>query len=128
MSRLLVLGSAAQMASPAPQHRNTRLLLLAYLPFFVWSLVGGVWTAAHHRFTASFGLGFLMLCAVNYLFGRRIGGITLMLGIAAVQALGAFALHAWLRLPLLMSVAFFVASLTLLLMLGPRVILSRRLR
>src|SRR5689334_21864747 len=105
-----VLGSAPQMNPPAPQHRETRLLLVAYLPFFVWSLVGGVWTAAHHRFTASFGLAFLILCAVNFAFRRRIGGITVMLGITACQALGAFALHAWLRLPLLMSVAFFVAS------------------
>jgi hypothetical protein len=108
--------------------RKTLILLAAYLPFFVWAMVGGVWTAVHHRFTASFGLAFLILCTVNYVYKRSIGGITLMLGIAACQALGAFALHAWLRLPLLISVAFFAASLTLLLMLAPRVLLSRRLR
>jgi hypothetical protein len=111
-----------------PSDRKTRILLVAYLPFFVWSMVGGVWTAAHHRFTFSFGLGFLALCAVNYAFKRRIGGVTVMLGIAACQALGAFALHAWLRLPLLLSVAFFAASMTLLLMVSPHVILTRRLR
>ena len=103
------------------------ILLVAYLPFFLWSMVGGGWTASHHRFTASFGLAYLILCAVNYVFKRRIGGVTVMLGIAACQALGAFALHAWLRLPLWISVIFFVASMTLLLMLAPRTILSRRL-
>ena len=113
-----MLGSRAQM----PLDPKTRVLLLAYLPFFVWTLVGGMWTAVHHHFTFSFGLGFLGLCAVNFVFKRRIGGITVMLGIAACQALGAFALHAWLRLPLLLSVAFFVASMTLLLLLSPRVI------
>lgn len=113
-------------ASPRRRTQTDRILLTVYLPFFVWSMVGGVWTATHHRFTTSFGLAFLMLCAVNYVFKRRIGGITLMLGIAACQALGAFALHAWLRLPLLLSVLFFVASLALLLMVSPRVILNRR--
>ena len=116
------------MATLAPQDRKTRILLAAYLPFFVWTMIGGVWTATHHRFTFSFGLAFLILCAVNYAFKRSIGGITVMLGIAACQALGAFALHAWLRLPLGISVAFFAASLTLLLLLAPRVLLSRRLR
>jgi hypothetical protein len=110
-----------------PQDRTTRILLAAYLPFFVWSMVGGVWTAAHHRFTFSFGLVFLILCAINYAFKRRIGGITLMLGIAACQALGAFALHAWLRLPIWMSVTFFVPSLVLLMMVSARVLLTPRL-
>src|SRR5262245_34338301 len=114
-------------ASPRRRVQTDRILLAAYLPFFVWSMVGGVWTAAHHRFTASFGLAFLMLCTVNYVFKRRIGGITLMLGIAACQALGAFALHAWLRLPLLLSVFFFAASLALLLLVSPRTILNRRM-
>ena len=119
-----MLGSARAM----PLEPKTRVLLLAYLPFFVWTLVGGMWTAVHHRFTFSFGLGFLGLCAVNYVFKRRIGGITVMLGIAACQALAAFALHAWLRLPLLLSVAFFAASMALLMLLSPRVMLTRRLR
>jgi len=111
-----------------PSDPKTRILVIAYLPFLVWSLVGGVWTAAHHRFTFSFGLAFLVLCAVNYAFKRRVGGVIGMLGLAAFQALGAFALHAWLRLPLLLSVAFFAASLTLLLMVAPRVMLTHRLR
>ena len=114
-------------ASSRRRTQTDRILLAAYLPFFVWSMVGGFWTAAHHRFTASFGLAFLLLCAVNYIFKWRIGGITVMLGIAACQALGAFALHAWLRLPLLLSVLFFAASLALLLMVSPRVILNRRM-
>ena len=104
-----------------------RILLAAYLPFFVWSLIGGVWTAAHHRFTFSFGLAYLGLCIISFVFRRRIDGVTVMLGIAGIQALGAFALHACLRLPLWMSATFFAASLVLLVMLSPRMLLTRRL-
>lgn len=115
-------------APPRSRNAANRILLAAYLPFFVWSMVGGVWTATHHRFTFSFGLAFLILCTINYVFKRRIGGVTLMLGIGACQALGAFALHAWLRLPLALSVIFFVASLALLIVVGARVLLTPRLR
>ena len=115
------------MTPSGPERRTTAILLLAYLPFLVWSLVGGVWTAAHHRFTFSFGLAYLALCAVSFVFKRRLGGVTVMLGLAGCQALGAFALHAWLRLPIWMSVTFFVPSLVLLVMVSARLLLTRRL-
>ena len=125
----LILAWARPSANfPLPMKSlSARILLAAYLPFFVWSMIGGVWTAAHYRFTFSFGLAYLGLCVISFIFKRRIGGVTVMLGIAGCQALGAFALHAWLRLPLWMSALFFAASLVLLLMLSPRMLLTRRL-
>jgi hypothetical protein len=105
--------------------RKTRMLLFAYLPFLVWSLVGGIWTAAHYRFTFSFGLAYLALCAVSFAFKRRLGAVTVMLGIAAFHALTAFALHALLRLPLWTSPVFLLVSLALMLAVGARV-LNRR--
>ena len=105
--------------------RKTRMLLFAYLPFFLWSLVGGIWTAANHRFTFSFALAYLVLCAISFAFKRRLGAVTVMLGIAAFHALAAFALHASLRLPLWITPVFFVVSLALLLMVSVRVINRR---
>jgi hypothetical protein len=107
--------------------RKTRMLVLAYLPFFFWSLIGGIWTAAHYRVTFSFGLAYLVLCAVSFAFKRRLGAVPLMLGIAAFHALAAFALHASLRLPLWTSPVFFVVSLALMLVVSVRV-LNRRPR
>ena len=105
--------------------RKTRMLVFAYLPFFLWSLIGGIWTAAHHRFTFSFGLAYLCLCAVSFAFKRRLGAVTAMLGIAAFHALAAFALHASLRMPLWTSALFFVLSIALLLMVSARVLRRR---
>jgi hypothetical protein len=100
--------------------RRNRLLLLAYLPLFVWSLIGAGWTMAHHRFTFSFALAYAILVAISLAFRQTIGLVIVMLGVAGCHAFGAFALLAWLRLPFWTGVVFFVLSFALLIVHGAR--------
>src|SRR3954447_1214186 len=94
--------------------RRNRLLLLAYLPLFVWSLIGAGWTMAHHRFTFSFALAYLILIAISVAFKRGVGLVIVMIGVAGCHAFGAFALNAWLRLPFWTAPVFLLSSLVLL--------------
>jgi hypothetical protein len=110
---------------PPPRRRAGRLLWLAYLPYLAWSLIGTVWTMAHHRFTFVFAGALLALAGLWFAFKRRFGIVTVMCAVAGGHALGAFSLHAWLRLPLWMSALFFLVSLVLLVIQTVRVADSR---
>jgi hypothetical protein len=97
-----------------------RLLSVAYLPLFVWSLIGAGWTTAHYRFTLSYWLAYLILVAISLAFKRTVGLVVVMLGVAWCHALGAFALLAWLRLRSWTALVFLVLSLALLIVHGAR--------
>jgi len=108
-----VLASPA-MNLAAQRRRTHLLLLLLYLPFFAWSLVGAGWTLWHHPFIRWFLGGYLLIVIVQLLFRRGIGGAVLMSGIAGCHLATAFALNTWLRLPIWTVPAFLVASIALL--------------
>jgi hypothetical protein len=91
-----------------------RVLTAAYAPFVLWSVIGSAWTFVHHRFTLAFVLAFAVFITPSLIFKRTVGSVTVMYGIAGCHALAAFALHAWLRLPLWVAGLFLAASLTLL--------------
>jgi hypothetical protein len=103
------------------------MLWLAYIPYLAWSLIGTIWTMAHHRFTFTFAGVLLFFAIVSFFFKRRVGPVTVLSAIAGSHAFGAFALHAWLRLPLWRSGVFFAVSFALLLFHATRVMVSRRL-
>jgi len=111
--------------SPEPiRARTGRLLTLAYLPLFVWSLIGAGWTTVHHRFTFPYWLAYLILIVLSLVFRRSIGAVVLMIGVGWCHALGAFALLTWLRLPSWTGLAFIVPSLALLIVNAARVMNS----
>ena len=91
-----------------------RLLSVAYLPLFVWSLIGAGWTTAHHRFTLTYWLAYLILIAISLAFKRSVGLVVVMIGVGWCHALGAFALLAWLRWRSWTAGGFLVLSFALL--------------
>ena len=97
-----------------------RLLSVAYLPLFLWSLIGAGWTTAHHRFTLSYWLAYLILVALSLAFKRSVGLVVVMLGVGWCHALGAFALLDWLRLPFWVAPVFLVLSFALLIVNAAR--------
>jgi hypothetical protein len=113
--------ACAPVKSPVSKRaRINRLLSVVYLPLFVWSLIGAGWTTAHHRFTLSYWLAYLILVAISLAFKRRVGLVVVMIGVAWCHALGAFALLAWLRLRSWTGLVFFVLSFALLIVHGAR--------
>jgi hypothetical protein len=120
-------ASLRAMKSAAPSRvRAGRLLTAAYLPMLAWSLVSGGWALMVHPFTRWFGLAYLLLVFVSLAFKRKIGGVTAMLGIGGCQMTGAFALHAWLKLPIWTAAVFLVVSFALLIVNGVRAPALRR--
>ena len=113
-------------SSPALRKRTSALLFLLYAPAFAWSLAASAWALVHHPFTRVFLLVFLGFVGIPFAFGRRPGVVTFMAGIAGAHALGAFALHAWLRFPFWTAVVFFAASLALLVAHGVRTMNAAR--
>jgi hypothetical protein len=111
----------ANMQSAAPRRRrNAQMVLLAYLPFLAWSLIGAGWTLWHHPFTRWFAGAYLLLIIWSLAYKRTIGGVTAMIGIAGCQLTTAFALHTWLRLPIWTVGVFIVASFGLLIAVASR--------
>jgi len=109
--------SSADMKLAAPMRRppiGLLRLVLAYAPFFVWSLVGFGWTLLHHPFTLWFTGAWLLVVIHSLIFKRTIGGATLMAGIAFCHITTAFALHTWLHLPIWTVAIFLVASIGLM--------------
>jgi hypothetical protein len=94
--------------------RASRVLTLAYAPVLVWSAIGSVWTFSHHRFSLVFVLVWGLAVVPSLILKRTVGNVLVMGGIAGCHMLAAFALHAWLRLPLWNAALFVVASFALL--------------
>jgi hypothetical protein len=90
------------------------ILLLAYLPFLAWSLVGAGWTLWRHPFTLWFLGGYSLIIIHQLIFRRGVGGATVMSGIGGAQMAAAFALHTWMKLPIWTVLIFLVASTALL--------------
>jgi len=123
-----MLVSPPVKSSEAMRARTGRLLTLAYLPLFVWSLIGAGWTTVNHRFTFPYWLAYLILVTLSLAFRRNIGAVVVMIGVGWCHALGAFALLTWLRLPSWTGPAFFASSFVLLIANAARVMNSRRRR
>jgi len=118
-----------RVKSPVPiRVRADRLLLLASLPWAGWTAVGAAWTFGHHPFTGALSLPLLVSATISLAVKRGVGAVTVMIGVAWCQALAAFALHAWLKLPIWASAAFFVVSFVLLIAQAQRTMNRRRAR
>jgi len=110
----------------APRHRTGAILFWLYAPLFAWSLAAAGWGLVHLPFTRVFLLVFGAFVVLPFPFGRRPGVVTFMTGIAGAHALGAFALHTWLRLSAWTAAAFLLASLALLVAHGVRAMNAAR--
>jgi len=110
------------MKSAAPVRLSTRFLasLLVYLPFFLWSMIGAGWTLWRHPFSRWFLGGYLLIIIHALVFGKSVGGATVMAGIAECHMMAAFALHTWLHLPIWTLSVFFCASIALLILVRVR--------
>jgi len=113
-------------SKPAPRRRTGAILFWLYAPLFAWSLAASGWALVHLPFTRVFLLVFLGFVVLPFPFGRRPGVVTFMTGIAGAHALGAFALHTWLRLPPWAAAAFLLVSLALLVAHGVRAMNAAR--
>jgi len=115
------------MKSAAPVRRRTSFIasLLAYLPFFLWSMIGAGWTLWRHPFSRWFLGGYLLIVIHALVFRRSVGGATVMAGIAGCHMMAAFALHTWLHQPIWTVPVFFAASIALLILVRVRAASAR---